>query len=447
MHFFYGRGFLILYVSIFLFFGCVTKRQVVDQKTNIADYSVLSEKQNLEDTDILDDIVSKALLNSGKLKHAYRTWQAAVLEVKSISKLPDPVFTYANYLESVETKVGPQEQSFALMQKIPFFGKLRAREEKAYFKALQKQKDFEDIRLNLIYDVKSVYYEYVYWKHSVDLLKKNQKLLQDLEEVVSVKYKTGEADNSDVLKIQIQAGDISERLISLGGLESVLKEKLNSLLNLDTKRDVNIKVVSMDTLQTDVLGEEVAMRLMLDRNPQLNKLRYILKGAESAWNEAKLGFYPDISLGATYIETGNADNNVIDNGKDPVLLLCSVNLPLNVFATRDNVKAKKEILSGYNDLLETTALNLKAELTNILYQVNDAKRKITLYEDNFIPKAKQILTVSSTSYKAGKYSFASLIDDEKRLLDFQMQLLKEKLKLLKAVASLEKILAGNLKKE
>ena len=38
--------------------------------------------------------------------------------------LPDPRFQFTEYLEAVETRVGPQERAFALSQTLPWFGKL-----------------------------------------------------------------------------------------------------------------------------------------------------------------------------------------------------------------------------------------------------------------------------------------------------------------------------------
>jgi len=48
------------------------------------------------------------------VKAAFYTWKASFAKISSEFSLPMPKFTYTDYLEEVETRVGPQEKSYSI---------------------------------------------------------------------------------------------------------------------------------------------------------------------------------------------------------------------------------------------------------------------------------------------------------------------------------------------
>ena len=72
----------------------------------------------------LEKLIVEALEKNPQIKSAERRWLAAQARPAQVSALPDPMFSYARFGSSVETRVGPQENVFSLSQRIPFPGKL-----------------------------------------------------------------------------------------------------------------------------------------------------------------------------------------------------------------------------------------------------------------------------------------------------------------------------------
>jgi hypothetical protein len=56
---------------------------------------------------------------------SFETWKAAIEQVPQARALPDPKFTYGYFIREVETRVGPQQQKFEIMQIFPWFGTIR----------------------------------------------------------------------------------------------------------------------------------------------------------------------------------------------------------------------------------------------------------------------------------------------------------------------------------
>ena len=67
-----------------------------------------------------------------------------------------------------------------------------------------------------------------------------------------------------------------------------------------------------------------------------------------------------------------------------------------------------------------TENTLGAKAQQLLYEFEDSDRKIRLYKDVIIPKSKEMLTASQTSYKAGTIDFLSLTDAQRMLLKYEL---------------------------
>jgi len=109
-----------------------------------------------------------------------------------------------------------------------------------------------------------------------------------------------------------------------------------------------------------------------------------------------------------------------DSGKDPLMVMVSVSLPVwygrNGAAAREARHRKIAV-----ERLRVDAGNrLDADLELALYHFRDAQRQIDLYRDTLIPKAEQSLKVAQQGFEAGKTGFIALIDAERMLLEFQL---------------------------
>ena len=106
----------------------------------------------------LASILHEGSLANPALKKAFYEWKAAVQQITQARSLEDPQFTFKQFLNEVETRVGPQRQAFAVMQEIPFPGKLYERGKAATAEARQKYADFEKVRLTTVYELKDVFF-------------------------------------------------------------------------------------------------------------------------------------------------------------------------------------------------------------------------------------------------------------------------------------------------
>lgn len=355
--------------------------------------------------------------NNPQLQAAYHQWQGAVYDIRVQKALPDPMFTYGYYFESVETKVGPQEQSFGLNQKIPAFGKLSAMKSIASDMADAAQQRYQREKLNLDFSIAQAYAELYYLERSIGITKDRIDLIQDLEEVARTRYTAG-SPLAPILQAQVELGRLEDSLNSLNDMKQPLTAKLNALLNrpdaapLPISSTLPYRLVEADA---DSIKTNLAQT-----SPELMELASRLKQGSHQLQLAKRQRLPDLTLGVMYIDTGEASGTVPDSGKDPVIGTIGINLPIWFGKNHARIESAASMKTAAELSLENRRETLDADIRQALFKLRDADRKINLYKDSLIPKATQSLEVNRQGYEAGNMEFINLIDAERMLLEFEL---------------------------
>jgi len=368
----------------------------------------------------LSDYLAYAALNNPGLEAAFNRWKAALEKVPQVRSLPDPRFNYAYFIREVETRVGPQQQKFGLAQAFPWFGKLELRGDVALEAANAERQRYEAAKLKLFHRVKKAYYEYYYVGHAIAVTEDNVKLLTYLEAVARTKYKAGGPTFAAVVKAQVELGKLEDRLRTLRDFAAgpVIAE-LNAALNRPSDAALALPAAIPDE-EVDFTDQQLFSWLR-ERNPELKAIDSVAAKDRAAVDLAKKDYFPDITIGLDYIDTDSAlVPSAKDSSKDPVVGMISVNLPI----WRDKYRAaEREAEARYEASLKERSNRENGLIANLelaLYGFRDAERKIDLYRDTLIPKAKQSLKVTQQAYEAGTTDFLDLIDAQRVLLEFEL---------------------------
>jgi cobalt-zinc-cadmium efflux system outer membrane protein len=367
----------------------------------------------------LSDYVIYAELNNPGLRAAFDEWKSALERVPQAGSLPDPRFTYTYYVRAVETRVGPQERSFALMQTLPWIGKLRARSTMASREAEAAYERYEAARLRLRYQVTEAYYDYYYLARAIAITENDAALLTDFEEVARTKYKVGTVPYSALMKAEVERGKLDDDLATLRDMRWPAAAKLNDALGRppDTLVPWPERVVTGD-IDLDDAGLEAELGR---NNPELRALEITSSREEAAVGLARQGYIPDITLGASVIETGSALNpGTRDSGKDPVMASISINLPIWIGKYRAAEREARARLRASLDRRQDRENRLLSDLKLTVFNFHAAQRKVDLYGESLIPKAQQALTASRRAFAADQADFFDLIEAERTLLEFQL---------------------------
>jgi outer membrane protein TolC len=367
----------------------------------------------------LQEYLRYAALNNAGLKAAFEQWKAALQQVRQAGALPDPQFTYGNYIDEVETKEGHRSQNLQLMQMFPWFGTIQARTDAAAAAAQAAKKRYEAVKLELFFEVKDAFFEYVYLASAIEIAKENLELAKHFEEVARIRYVASEAGHPDVIRAQLEIAKMADELQALEELRKPLSARLSAALN---RKDPNVLPwPEKEQFKTVAISRQQLAETLKSRNPEIAALDFELQAARSRLELAKKRFYPDISLGVEWMTNEAMMGTGLKNSeKDEVVVMFGVNLPI----WRESYKAgqlqAKADMAKASQQKTQTENTLAARAAQVLYEFEDSRRKRELYGDTLVPKAQQLLSASEVAYKAGTVDFLSLIDAQRTLLNFKL---------------------------
>jgi len=391
----------------------------------------------------LEDYLRYAALSNAALKASFESWKAAVESIPQAKSLPDPKFTYGYFITEVETRVGPQRQKFDLMQTFPWFGVIKARTDRASAKAKAAHKRYEAKKLELFQQVKHAFYEYGYLAKAIEITKESLELIEGFEEVARIKYVGAASTHPDITRAQIELAIVEDRLRSLEELRPAVAAQLNSILNRPLSGHLPWPQ-SQEYQQTSISFSKL-YALIVQNNPDLQAVEYEIEAMRKQETLARKRSYPNIGIGVSYIDTAHAmASGVRDSGKDPIMAMISLNVPI----WTDNYRAAQR--QARAQLIKTTQDKIQLENTlgasarQLLYEFEDTARKIRLYKGFVIPKTKEMVEASVTAYSAAAIDFLSLLDAQDKLLGYGLLYERAVARNAQKLAKLERLAGTSL---
>lgn len=364
-----------------------------------------------------DEFVRYALYHSPEVEAAYQRWRAAAERLPQVGAMPDPRLNFGFFLDEVETRTGPQQARAGVSQTFPWPSRLRNREDAASKAASAAWRRFEAARLSVTERVVSTLHDLAYLDSTIAITGENLDLLRSFEEVLRARYRVGSGSHPELIRVQVELGQIEDRLAQFRTMRPVYVAELNAALNRPSAEDIPLLDGLPGRVATvDAEGlAEIAKRsnpVLLALDEQIEEQRY---QAEIARQDG----LPDLTVGLDYIVTDDAmDSSIPESGDDPILLSFGINVPLwrdKYDAGVRETLARRLALAGDR---ADQANRIAVGIHRAWFEHTDADRRVRLYESTLIPKAEESLRASLAGFRAGETSFLDLLDTERTLLEF-----------------------------
>ena len=393
----------------------------------------------------LSEYMNTALRSNPAIQSAWYNWQRELKQVAAARGLPDPTIQFGYFLESIETAVGPQEWKIGVMQMIPWPGKLMVQGNIQNGKARSAYHQLQAVISDVLCRVQTVYLDAYDLEKSIEITRKHLDLVRQWENVILTKYRSAAAGHADLIKTQIEAIQLEDDLATLYSKRSPLVEKFRSLLGNDTLSTIDYP----DSLDNPgvLLNREEIHELILKNNPDLEARRSMEKVAGQSVTRAKLNWLPDFSVGLDYISTGGRTMNgqpVPDSGKDPVILMGSLSLPLWGYKQSGQVKSARNEAFRSKFEVENTINTLETRFETAWSTYQDAIRKWHLVSEQLIPKSIESLRATEKAYISNQTEYISLVDAQRRHLHFLLAAEKAKINVFKSIVQLQNLAGRSL---
>ncbi len=369
------------------------------------------------------------------------TARAASLRAPQVKAMPDPVLSITAFLMSPETRVGPQHGTVALSQRFPWFGKLPLREQVALADAAGAAARVEARRLQLVTEARRLAHELAWvdlWEREIEA---DRSTLMHYEELARARYTSGVGLQQPIIKLQAEITRDETRLVELSTLRSTLGARLNAMRDRPERTPLpTFELPPVRELQLDMAALRTAA---LARRPEFAEVDALLARAGHRAELAQKDSTPDVTAGIAWTWVGERKdaagraNPPEDNGRDVLALFGSINLPVHRANRAAAVEeAGEERLTAEARRRSITA-GIEGDLADLTQKIEDAWRRLRLFEDVLILQARQSLDSAESGYATGTQDALDLLDAERILLEVRIATARARTDWAVALARLE----------
>ena len=290
----------------------------------------------------------------------------------------------------------------------------------------------EVAKLNLIAEVKGLFYELLLAERTVDLLQQNFETVQEVARIVKARVRSGEGPQFESVKAEVE----------------VLKAKQELT---KAKNAVRVRLVGLDTLTAGGLGsrykvqgdfrslrdhldpEQMAAR-DLSQHPILKRQGKLVEQAEITVSKERQSRVPNVTMFGGYAR--EAGREAVFGGltvPTPIWYLQQGHIATALGSQR---KEEAELLRARNDLAR--AINQHAR------EAETAQEQILVYEEGLLKQAQEALRIAQLSFRQGASSLLDVLDAQRVQRQITVDYNQARFELSMALTRFERAVGGPL---
>ncbi len=369
---------------------------------------VRGEPQEIASSLTLEETVQAALRDNAQL-HAMRAkWEAMKERPVQERTLPNPMFAYRSMDATGRYRFpDTEEKRLEVEQQFPWFGKLGLKGRIAEKDAEAMQREYEAMQREVVMMVKESYFDLYAVQQSLTITRAELDVLRRMERVAETMYSTGERTQQDVLKAQAEITMLQQKVLDLQQQETVLKARLNQLLNRRADSPLGL-AVSAPTVEA-VPELERLFALAEKARPEIQRADAEIQRNQYERDLMKKEFWPDYRLGVEY-RTFRTD-------ADMVMFTIGFDLPIWQTKYRAGVREAEKMIEASRAQREAVEKQTSFDVRDAQFKLQTARQTLDLYRNQLIPQAKARFDASEAGYRTGKVDFLDLLESERFLLN------------------------------
>lgn len=363
----------------------------------------------------LETLIDEALLNNPEIQKIDLQYKRVSEKLNEVNTIPNTEFGMGYFISEPETRTGAQRFKISVKQMLPWFGTITSRENYVGALADAKYVEIVIVKRKLMASVSQSYYKLYANKAKQEILNENINLLKTYETLALTSVEVGKTPVVDVLRLQIRQNELQQVKDVLQQEFLAEKTTFNNLLN----REDDIEVTFVDDLLLPNEDFETTKE-NLTFHPELLKFDKLFRSIEQSELLNQKESSPKIGFGLDYINVSERpDINFIDNGKDIIMPMISLSIPI--------FNKKHKSITKQNELEQQEILYQKKEKRNTLESLLDKalkermsariSYKTAIKNIKQSNEAKQILI---KNYETGAIDFIDVLDIQELELKFQI---------------------------
>ncbi|MBR2864660.1 MAG: TolC family protein [Elusimicrobiaceae bacterium] len=284
----------------------------------------------------------------------------------------------------------------------------------------------------IVADVKSAYYALMAAQRAVQIRTQSRDLYQDQYNRTKAFFDQGLRPKVDVTTAEV---NLNNEILGLIRAKNLVKTQNAKLANvMGVPRDTPFVLDDyIETEEIDFTFEEALTRAYENR-PDVQSSKLGLQIREIKLTQAKAGYWPTFTMGASFSKSG--DEFRFDS--DQTKLFAGVEIPIfSAFKISNNVKQAKVDLASAQNSDRSLANDVYLEVQNAFIRLNEAAESIPVAAST-AERAKENMDLARGRYNEGIGDIITLKDAEVSYTDAELNLLTARFDYAVALAELKK---------
>jgi outer membrane protein TolC len=395
----------------------------------------------------VDVYIRRALAENRTVQAASHNVQSLRHRIPQVTALDDPVVSNAIFpIPSVAPQyflMGYNPYNMTLAQQFPWFGTLRLRGEAAGRDVQVALAELAAAQLDTVAAVKRAYFNLFASAKTDEILAENRKILEDFREIARERQKEG-GTQADVVRSEILINELDRERAS--NRQGIVAARAALSRQLHVRPDAELMTLRELPQKTVPAELERLNQLAVAARPELQGRLAAIARDEKAVELARKRFYPNITVGFTYMDMSraNAVAPKTASGSPNLGLFVGFNLPVHQQKYRAGVCEAQERARADAKLYEAQRDETFSEIQDLLVQAKVQQDILTLLRDSILPRARQSLELVRSDYAKSNVDYATVLSAVRETLQVQLQIAQVEAELGKALAALERAVGGQI---
>jgi cobalt-zinc-cadmium efflux system outer membrane protein len=260
---------------------------------------------------------------------------------------------------------------------------------------------YDTLTLEIIFEVKKLFYEILLYKTKQDLASHNLDSIQKIHRLIEKRVELGEIKELEAIKLYVEFLKAQNERNRVRIELTRAQENLNQLLGKMLPPDFEL-IGELSYAETEI-EENVLLKKALLNHPQVKEREARLVQAKSNENYVRWQRFPDFRLSGFSHKELDSQNRGIG---------ISVDIPLWNFKSREIQEAENLMLME-EEKLRALQLEMSAQIKSKIDQLKLSEQNLQVFHRGLLQQAERSLEISEISYTQGEISLIEYLDSQR----------------------------------
>jgi outer membrane protein TolC len=388
----------------------------------------------------LRELIQEAKQKNPQIAASFHAWQASRNVPKQVSALPETQLSVQQFsVGSPRPFAGYSNSDFAYIgfgasQDIPYPGKRQLRAQVAELEADSMEAQTDSVGRTVVGNLKMIYFRLAYIQQTLGVLQRSDALLNQVQEASEARYRVGQGNQHDVLKVQLQHTKILQEIAHHHQEEGLLEAQIKQVLGRP-QESADIVAETITALALPYTAAELFQKAR-EQNPDVRSKKASVGQQETKVELAHKNFRPDFNVQYAYEHTGSQT-------RDYYMATFGIRLP-NRSRQKAELAEAQENLERARQELDSESQRVLSEVQQQYVRAKTSEEQLKIYSDGLVPQSEATFQSALSAYQSNRQDFESLLSGFLDVLNLDLEYRYELVEHESALAELERLTGVDL---